>query len=182
MALLNPSFEDEGALPGEAAHWMLAAVTSAQVLAGFGAAPELAWEDFERWFELADDLARLTTARGFFNGARDGFEAFEHGWSLGVYLWELPPAQTVAASLGPDEVESCESGWSNVPFLREWSEVASTTGQFDGEPREDFEDAWRANEAFAWSWPSVTSATAGFDSGAQSVEDFNDGWAHAVSQ
>ncbi len=33
MALLNPSFEDAGTLPGEAEHWTLTATTSLEELA-----------------------------------------------------------------------------------------------------------------------------------------------------
>lgn len=39
MAVLNPSFEDAGTLPGDAEHWTLFAVTSLEELAGFGSAP-----------------------------------------------------------------------------------------------------------------------------------------------
>ena len=56
MPVLNPSFEDAGALPGEAEHWALSAMTSLEEIAGFGTAPEEAWEDFERWFELLDSI------------------------------------------------------------------------------------------------------------------------------
>lgn len=181
MALLNPSFEVEGARPGEADHWTLTAVTSAQRIAGFGSAPTIAWEDFERWFTLSTDLGTVSTARAFFNGARDGFDAFERGWSLGVFLWELPPAQAVPASFGSSDVETCEAGWRNEPFLRDWSEVTSVAGLFDAEPLEDFEEQWRSNQGFAWSWSGVTSASATFDDGAQGVEDFNDGWAQATT-
>ena len=37
MAVLNPSFEDAGLLPGEAEHWTLVAVASLEAIAGFGA-------------------------------------------------------------------------------------------------------------------------------------------------
>jgi len=47
---------------------------------------------------------------------------------------------------------------------------------FDGEPREDFEDQWRSNQLYAWTWAGVTAATAMFDVGAQAVEDFNNAW------
>jgi len=53
------------------------------------------------------------------------------------------------------------------------------TGVFDGEPREDFEDQWRSNQSYAWSWGSVTSATAMFDAGAQNREDFENDWSAA---
>ena len=54
MPVLNPSFEDAGALPGEAEHWTLSAVTSREEIAGFGAGSEEAWDDFDRWFDLLD--------------------------------------------------------------------------------------------------------------------------------
>lgn len=65
MALRNPSFEDAGVLPGEAEHWTLTAVTSLEVLAGFGAAPEDAWEDFERWHALLDSLDDVVVVLAF---------------------------------------------------------------------------------------------------------------------
>jgi protocatechuate 4,5-dioxygenase alpha chain len=34
---------------------------------------------------------------------------------------------------------------------------------FDGEPREDFEDQWRSNQSYAWTWAAVTASTALFD-------------------
>ena len=39
MAILNPSFEDAGALPGEAEHWVLQTVTGAERIAGFRVTP-----------------------------------------------------------------------------------------------------------------------------------------------
>ena len=76
MPILNPSFEDAGTLPGEAAHWTLTAMTSLEEMAGFGALPEQAWEDFERWFELRAELEAVLTARAFFAPGTDGFESF----------------------------------------------------------------------------------------------------------
>lgn len=181
MALLNPSFEDAGALPGEAAHWMLTAVTSLQEIAGFGTAPELACEDFERWFEFVGDLGAAVTARAFFDLGRDGYEAFESGWEAGVFLWEWQQALGVSASFGPDDVEDCETGWSNATFYWGWDALPSAAGQFDGEPREDFEDLWHGNQAFEWDWDTVTAATAMFDSGAEGREDFESGWAAATT-
>lgn len=69
MALQNPSFEDAGALPGEAEHWTLTAVTSLEVLAGFGTAPEDGWEDFERWYALLDSLEDVVVVLAFFDSA-----------------------------------------------------------------------------------------------------------------
>jgi hypothetical protein len=176
MALLNPSFEDAGTLPGEAEHWALSAVTSREGIAGFGTAPEDAWEDFERWHTLLDSLGDVTVVLAFFDSALKGYEAFESGWANVVYLYDLPPAQLVTCAFGGGAVEDCESGWSNLPYLRDWALVTTATGIFDGEPREDFEDQWRSNQLYAWKWAAVTSSTAMFDAGVQPVEDFNNGW------
>jgi hypothetical protein len=128
MPILNPSFEDEGALPGEAAHWTLTAVTSLEEIAGFGTLPEQAWEDFERWFELLAELDSVLTSRAFFAPGTDGFESFTTGWGAGAYLFELPPAQVVPAPFSVDNVEDCESGWSNATFHWSWDGVPAATG------------------------------------------------------
>lgn len=176
MVLENPSFEDAGSSPGEAAHWTLTAVTSLEVLAGFGGDPEEGWEDFERWSTLLASLDDVTVVLAFFDSALKGYEEFESGWANLVYLYELPPAQLVACAFGGGAVEDCGTGWNNEPYLRDWAVVTAATGVFDGEPREDFEDQWRENESFASTWAAVTASAALFDAGAQPVEDFNNGW------
>ncbi len=175
MAILNPSFEDAGTLPGEAEHWTLSAVTSLEEIAGFGT-PEEAWEDFERWFDLLDSIDDVVVVLAFFDSALKGYEEFESGWANVGYLYDLPPAQLVTATFDGLAAEECETGWSNVPYAREWADVVAATGVFDGEPREDFEDQWRSNQLYAWTWAAVTSSAALFDAGAQAVEDFNNGW------
>ena len=118
MAILNPSFEDAGTLPGEAEHWALSAATSLEEIAGFGTAPEEAWEDFERWFELLDSIDDVVVVLAFFDSALKGYEEFESGWANVVYLYDLPPAQLVTATFDGNAAEDCESGWSNVPYAR----------------------------------------------------------------
>ncbi|MCL2726694.1 MAG: hypothetical protein FWD69_19925 [Polyangiaceae bacterium] len=181
MALLNPSFEDAGTLPGEAAHWTLTAVTSLEELAGFGTAPEEAWEDFERWFERLASPDDVIVVLAFFDTLK-GYEAFESGWDNVVYLYELPPVQLVSATFDGHDAEDCESGWSNVPYAHEWSDVAGMTGMFGTEPREGFEEKWHGNEAYAWTWAGVTSSHAMFDAGAQGVEEFESAWTRATTQ
>jgi hypothetical protein len=144
-----PLSEDAGALPGEAEHWTLSAVTSLEEIAGFGAAPEEAWEDFERWFDLLDSIDDVVVVLAFFDSALKGYEEFESGWANVVYLYELPPAQLVTATFDGLAAEECETGWSNVPYAREWADVVAATGVFDGEPRENFEDQWRSNQLYA---------------------------------
>lgn len=175
MALLNPSFEDAGALPGEAAHWTLSAVTSAEEIAGFGPAPEQACEHFERWFELhvtIDDVVVLA----YFDSGLKGYESFDNGWGNHVFLWEMPPAQLVTATFEGFLVEACDAGWSNVPYACQWADVTSAAAVFDGKPHEDFDSQWHSNQLYAWSWTGVTSAIALFRPGAQAVDDFNNGW------
>ncbi len=181
MPILNPSFEDAGTLPGEAAHWTLTAVTSLEAIAGFGSAPEQAWEDFERWFELFADFAGVSNARAFFDLAVNGYEAFDRGWGAGGYLFELQSAQVAPAPFSADDVEDCETGWSNGTFYWTWDAVPAATAAFDGEPHEDFDEQWRSNQSYAWDWPSVSSSTAMFDSGTQGVEDFENAWTHAAT-
>ena len=176
MALLNPGFEDAGSLPGEAAHWNLTAVTSLQRLAGFGTAPQQAWEDFERWFEPLAALDDVTVVLALFDGAMKGYEAFESGWANAVYLVDFPPSQLVAASFDGHTIEDCETGWSNVPFARDWADLANVACVFQASPHEDFETQWSGNQQYAWTWAGVASAAAMFNGGGQPVEDFNNAW------
>ena len=117
MAILNPSFEDAGALPGEAEHWALSAVTSLEEIAGFGTAPEEAWEDFERWFELLDSIDDVVVVLAFFDSALKGYEEFESGWANVVYLYDLPPAQLVTATFDGLAAESvqCSASPGSAP-------------------------------------------------------------------
>jgi hypothetical protein len=181
MALLNPSFEDEGAAPGLAEHWTLVTSVAGERIAGFGPEPEEAWEGFERWFELLLDFAPGSLAIGFFDSHAEGYEDFEDGWSNDLFLTELPSGQVVAAPFGGGVVEDMETGWSNVPSWWSWADVAASTAVFDGEPREDFEDGWRSNQSFAWAWSSITSQRAYFDGGTDAEEDFENGWTLAAT-
>ena len=185
MAVLNPSFEDAGLLPGEAEHWTLRTLTSRELIAGFGpppsGGPELAWEDFESWIPLWRTLEAVSVVLAFFDAAPEGLEDFEETWENDLYLLEMPPAQLAAAALGPSDVEDCETGWDNEPYLTSWAEVAGQVGVFDGELGEDFEDHWSGNQAFGWTWGAVPSVPALFDAGAQGREDFENDWAAATT-
>ena len=87
-------------------------------------------------------LPRLARLDLTLNGK--GYEKFDSGWANAVYLYELPPAQLVACAFGAGAVEDCETGWSNVPYLRDWALVTGATGVFDGgvQAVEDFNNAW----------------------------------------
>ncbi|ADO70298.1 hypothetical protein [Stigmatella aurantiaca] len=176
MALLNPSFEDAGARPGEAAHWTLTAVTRLEALAGFGV-PEEACEDFERWYVWRAALSDVSVALAFFSGQREGFESFARGWDNDGFLFELPPAQLVPHHFEGQAVET----WGQGPFLADWVDVTSVLGHFNNSPREDFEQRWHTNEAFAWRWEDVTARVALFNT-TEPSEDFDTGWPTATTQ
>jgi hypothetical protein len=176
MALLNPSFEDPGAFPGEAEHWTLRTVASLEQIAGFGPLPERAWEDFERWLELWASLEDVPVARAFFAPDGQGIETFEQGFQNVPYFFELPTGQVAPALFGGDPVEDLEAGWSNVPYLWTWDEVPALAALFDGEPHENFDDHWHANESFYWTWADVAHEWAMFVEGTQPVEDMENDW------
>ena len=176
MAILNPSFEDAGLLPGEAEHWTLEAVCSAERIAGFGPVPVRAWEDFERWFELYRALEDVTAVRAFFNDQVDGFEDLEQGWSNEVYLRDLPEGQLAVCPFGGGHVEDMEVDWYNDTYAWSWDEVEAVAGVFGGQPGEPFEVGWCSNELYARSWDEVDHIAAAFDEGIQEVEDYEQGW------
>lgn len=170
MALLNSSFEDAGSGPGEAAHWQLRAATSLQAVAGFTAETEEARESFERWAEFFAAFDAVASARAFFDSAVDGFEDFEDGFANQSFVRDLSLAQVLPALLstsGPEDFEE-------HTLTTAWASVSSMAGAFDGEPSEDFEDAWRANELFVREWSSVPAAALG-------TETFEAGWAPATT-
>jgi len=177
MPILNPSFEEAGTYPGEAAYWTLSTYTSKERIAGFGPEPYRAQEDFERWVDLLTSLDQ--TAIGFFDPLLEGYEDFDESWQNDIYLTELPTGHVAVAPFGGCAVEDMEDGWSNDPYAWSWADVSYSTGTFDGEPREDFEDGWRGNESYAWSWSAVSSVTCLFDGGAVPVEDFENDWTFA---
>src|SRR5690606_6228036 len=131
MAILNPSFEDAGAAPGEAEHWTIVTVTSLERIAGFGPAPHRAWEDFERWFDLLLAFGPGQLALAFFDPIAEGFEDFEEAWANDLYMTELPAGQVITAPFGGGAVEDMESGWPNVPYTTAWEDVAAVVGMFD---------------------------------------------------
>src|SRR3989339_868812 len=181
MTLLNPSFEEEGPNPGEAAHWTMRTAAALERIAGFGPDPHRAWEDFERWSELVVSLGPGDVALAFFDQLAEGFEDFEDGWDNDLYLTELPSGHVVPTPFGGGTDEAFDAGWSNDAFATSWDVVTAVTGSFDGEPCEDFEEQWSSNQSYAWAWGSVTSVSAMFDGGAQNREDFENGWSAATT-
>lgn len=179
MAVLNPSFEDQGTEPGQAEHWTLSAHTTLEKIAGFGPEPFQAWEDFERWFELLVNLAPGQLTIAFFDPMAEGYEDFEEKWASEIYLFDLPEGHIVIAPFGGNTVEDMEDGWLLNEYHLDWSELMSITGLFDTEPSEDFEEQWRSNHLFDWHWSDVTSLRGYFDGGSDPDEDFTNDWSLA---
>jgi hypothetical protein len=151
MALLNPTFADAGALPGEAARWTITAVTRVEAIAAFG---RVGREDFERWSTFIASLAGLTVVRAFFG--RDGFEEFER-----PFLFTLPTGRVVTCSFGGRDVET----WTRPsPWLDDWSRVSSTPGLTE----------LFARTGFVADWSGVGSSTA-------PTETFSGAWARAAT-
>lgn len=185
MPLLNAHFEEAGAEPGAAAHWTLLTFVAAERIAAFGPAPARAWEDFERWSELQLVLEPSDLAIGFFDPRPEGLEDFEEAWGNDHYLREWPTGQADACPFDDGSVEDLERGWGNDRFLNDWTELAALVGLFDGEPREEFEGAWLANETFVTAWTNVAAAVAVFSSGNAGGHDeresFAAGWPAATT-
>jgi hypothetical protein len=156
MALLNPRFADAGASPGLAAHWTLTAVTSLQVLAGFGGT---AREDFERWSPLLASLEDVTVVRAFYGD--DGSEDFKQAWENSAYLVELADGRLETCPFGEAAVETWPPA---TPFLRDWESAVSVDGL-----TEDF--VW---PDYVFIWADVVSA-------ALQTETFSGVWSHTVT-
>jgi hypothetical protein len=155
MALLNPSFEAAGALPGEAQHWTLSAVTSLESIAGFGRGPRACMARTSNAGSCCSGRARRTSPSCWrvLRHRAEGYEDFEEGWANAVYLRELPPAQLGDVRLRWRHRRALrDRGGATCAYLRDWALVPAGAGVFDGEPVEDFEDQWRSNQAYAWTW------------------------------
>jgi len=156
MALLNPSFANAGAHPGEAADWTLTAVTRRELLAAFDG---VAREGFERWYSFLSALADVPVVRAFFGN--DGFEAFERAWANSAFLLELPTGRVVACTFGGSAVET----WTlAAPLLLDWSTAPSAAGIV-----EDF-----LRPGFLFDWGSVGGV-------GLPTETFTGGWTRAVT-
>ena len=151
MPLLNPTFADAGALPGEAARWTISAMTSLERLAAFSGVGR---EDFERWSAFLSALADVRVVRAFFG--RHGFEEFER-----PFFFTLPTGRVVTCSFGGRDVET----WARpAPWLDDWSRVPSTPG---------------LTELFAR--PGFVADWSGLGSAAAPTENFSGAWARAAT-
>jgi hypothetical protein len=155
MPVANPNFRDPGPTPGSAAHWTITSVCQRARLAAFGPAPEGAQEDFEGWSTWQGELT--TVVRAFFDGATDGFEAFE-AWSPGVLLVALTDSLLAACAFAGAGLEDFATGWGGPPALA-WGDVASASAAFDAGAAETF-DTWLPATAAAFASAAFGSSGA----------------------
>ena len=177
MAVLNPTFAEAGNNPGEAAHWRIVSFAKLERIAGFGPMPYGAIEDFERWFAFSDDFSDVTSALAFFDQQSNGFEDFETGWQNNAYLTELPTGHLAILPL-----EDFNAGWETDDYETAWAEITAFTALFDGMPNEAFEQGWRENLHYLWTWEGALSESCIFDSTTNTTETFSGEWPEATTQ
>lgn len=164
--LLNPTFQDAGAELGEAAHWVLSSLCTAQRYAAFGPGAARAVEDFERWFSFVDSFPEGGLVLAFFDPTPRGFEAFE-AWAGSAFLTSLPEVLLDACSFGGAGVDPFD-GWLAGPWLARWSDVTSAPAKFGAEDFDSFE-TWTA--PVAPTWVGVT-----FGPALDPADTFESGW------
>ena len=176
MAFLNPRFSIPGAHPGEAAEWTLVTFTSAERIAGFGPEPFTAWEDFERWYALWQNLDQVGIVLAFFDPNGEAIEDFEEAWNNDFYYFELPLSHIIWALFDGFAVEGFESSWANDNFAWDWDSILSRFAAFNGRLYEGFEIGWWENESFVWYFEDAQSDIALFDESTTPYENFSGDW------
>jgi hypothetical protein len=177
MGIVNATFSEPGAMPGQAKGWKLVSRCQAERWSAFGPAPVAAYEDFERWFHLQLSLGGAQVVLAFFGPRGEGHEGFDRRWGNDIYQRALSPALSVAGRFGAADAESFD--W--VARLRvAWADVIAAGALFQGgsQPAEWFESGW-ANDGFRRNWTLVPSAPALF--GGLATETFAGAWPHAIT-
>ena len=170
--VVNPSFEQPGASPGEAQGWTLTSLATAEDWAPFGTR---AVEDFDEWD--GTEATIFTFAPADLNAAVFGptgkpEETFGAGWGNDTFLEDLDGTPTEAAEFdagAPLEVESFIDWLAGGAWAASWDDVASQAA-----PTEDFELGWSGNDSAVFSWDSLLAESALFDTTPEAVEDFED--------
>jgi hypothetical protein len=177
MGIVNSTFSEPGAMPGQAKGWTIVSRCQAERWAAFGENLPTAYEDFERWSRLQLAFGAGQLVLGFFAPRGEGHEDFDLGWGNDIYQTELSPALSAAAHFGDKAEESFD--WV-TKLLVAWTDVVAAGAIFGGgtQSAEWFETAW-ANDTFRRNWTFVPSASALF--GGVAVETFAGAWPHATT-
>ena len=177
--VVNPSFEQPGAIPGEAQGWTMTSVATVEEWAAFG---PWAVEAFDAWdgteaFIFAFAPAHLQAA--VFGPASKGQESFDAGWGNDTFLFDLASTPTEAAEFdagSPLQVESFIDWLAGGVWADSWEDVTGKTAIFGpaAMPIETYEEGWANNEGAVFSWAGVLSQAANFDTTPEPVEDFEE--------
>jgi len=191
----NPSFEVEGASPGEAADWTESGSATAEDVIQFQGddpAEVYPWEAFEAGWATGWATAFITTdlARVMFEGGTRNEESFEMSWveqggSGPPYnhlaIWAFGAANLEVIQFNGLDQEDFEADWdSNELWQTAFGAGDISSVSFDsGTPEavEDFEEEWQSNENYQSSFSPTDLSAVSFDSAApENVEDFEEEW------
>jgi hypothetical protein len=199
----NPSFEDQGALPGQADSWSEDYSSGAEDVAEFGAGPRnRPYEGFiGGWgdnHQAVTGFSEATAVAAMFESGGLAFENFETSWGAPQpfnhqSVFTFDPGNFEAATFDdtpyytPEDFEDFEEGWdTNESWEANWAAVgvSSTAATFDDylyktpESVEDFEEVWQDNENAEDNFDEagVSKTAALFDSGTNAFEDFEGSW------
>ncbi|MGE5785789.1 MAG: hypothetical protein ACM3ZE_14425 [Myxococcales bacterium] len=114
----------------------------------------------------------LEAVAGFGTNPEVAVEDFERWHAFVSTFDEVPQVRAffVDATLG---YESFDTGWSNAPYQRVFSEAQLEWAKLSPANTEAFESGW-ANAPFVFDWSAVSSSAALFDG--ESSEDFEEQW------
>ena len=166
--ILNPSFEDAGALVGQALSWTVTYPAGEEDFASFtGVSRNYPWEGYEElWQDNQDWQAAFGTGDllpALFEGGTLVQEAFDYSW--------MEPALPYAPYTLPR--------WNHhSQWVRDSGNF--TVASFDlmvAEGFEDYEEEWADNEGAVADLTGGTTVAASFDVGIpQGFEDFEEEW------
>lgn len=210
--LSNPSFEEAGANPGEAAWWTQDVSATAEDAAPFLRSDGYTrpWDDFENsWgiypynneaqaaFEASD------LVRAMYEGQAYGIEGFEYSWREPVttgpvaynhqsnYGFDLANYSVAMFDTATESGEDFEEYWGLSPYNDEaiWTFGAGlfTQASFDPVPdtKEDFENFWGIdpeNHSSEYTFDPGNFTPCGFDAPPMDYEDFEHGWTESIPE
>jgi hypothetical protein len=193
---LNYSFEIAGDETGEAEHWSLSMLATAEEIASYDHETPEAMEDFEEeWqgnehFSFGFDDAVFE--RASFDAISEAIEDFEEGFCHNeIFIRGLTDGVNALAATYDSEpgepVENFEEGWMDCEhFVFAFDLAPSSPAFFYGlespDPFENYEMRWKGNEYFAFFFNDLMSEAATYDEGGtpEAVEDFEEMWSTTV--
>lgn len=173
----NPSFEVPGAEPSDALGWNMVTVATYEELAFYSVSTI---ESFEDWsggpfaFVEADVSRAIFDSTTLLASAVERFEAFWLNNHHALFSFTYASMDTALFGAALDDVEMFESGWDNDELLTTMPAVQAAA--FDGESKEDFEDAW-SNDTYFMALNPFFLLDGHFLPGLVTAENFESEWA-----